>query len=114
MDYKRLPIWREVNKLMVAIEQAVKSFPRYHKYTLGSELRTNAHRLCQVVHRVATRQHNRHKLLQQLVELIDDLKCRIGIAQSLNAFKSFKQFESVTYLVVGLGKQASLIHDWRG
>jgi len=106
MDYKRLPIWREANLLLLAIEQAVKHFPKYHKYTLGSELRQNALRLCQVVHRAATRKSNKHKLLQQLVELIDDLKLRIVLAKELHTFKSFKQFESVARLAVGLGKQA--------
>jgi len=28
-----LPIWRDANRLLLLIEQAVKTFSRYHKYT---------------------------------------------------------------------------------
>ena len=39
MDH--LPIWRDANRLLVIIEEAVRHFPRYHKYTLGTEDRKN-------------------------------------------------------------------------
>ena len=35
--------------LAVHLEHAVRQFPRYHKYTLGSELRQTAQRLCRLV-----------------------------------------------------------------
>ncbi|NSY33923.1 hypothetical protein DS891_10040 [Pseudoalteromonas sp. JC28] len=106
MDYKQLPIWRKANLLLVTIEQAVLHFPRYHKYTLGSELRQKAMRICQCIHRAVTRRSSKIKLVQQLSELIDDLKCQVQLAKELHAFKSFSQFQSVVELVVGLGKQA--------
>ncbi len=37
--HQQLPIWRDATRMLVEIEQAVRRFPRYHKYTLGSELR---------------------------------------------------------------------------
>ncbi len=37
--------------LAVHLEHAVRHFPRYHKYTLGSELRRTAQQLCQQVAR---------------------------------------------------------------
>jgi len=40
--YQHLPIWRDANRLLPVVEQAVRSFPRYHKYTLGSDLRNQA------------------------------------------------------------------------
>ncbi|MCP4470947.1 MAG: hypothetical protein GY815_09715 [Gammaproteobacteria bacterium] len=80
MDYRQLPIWRQVNQLLIAIEVAVRYFPRYHKYTLGTELRNKAMRICQVIHRVDTRKSSKYKLLQQLSELIDDIKRQVQIA----------------------------------
>jgi len=44
-----LPIWRDANRLLVAIEQAVMQFSRYHKYTLGSDLRKQAMGICRVL-----------------------------------------------------------------
>ncbi len=62
MDYKRLPIWRQATALMVEMELAVRVFPRYHKYTLGHELRLKTQRIGQVIHRAFTRKQSKHKL----------------------------------------------------
>jgi len=51
MSLKQLPVWRDVNRFLLAIEQAVYRFPRYHKYTLGSELRKNALLICNLIQR---------------------------------------------------------------
>ena len=37
--YNHLPIYRTAMKLAVHLENTVRSFPRYVKYTLGSEMR---------------------------------------------------------------------------
>ncbi len=80
MDYHPLPILRQINQLLIAIEVAVRYFTRYHKYTLRTELRNKAMGICQVIHRVVTRKNSKHKLLQQLSELIDDIKRQVQIA----------------------------------
>ena len=41
--YEHLPIFKEMLSLAVEVEKAVRNFPRYHKYTLGSELRGFCH-----------------------------------------------------------------------
>ncbi|MBF0240821.1 MAG: four helix bundle protein [SAR324 cluster bacterium] len=37
--YENLPIYKKSMELAVLAEQVVREFPRYHKYTLGQELR---------------------------------------------------------------------------
>ena len=37
--YGHLPIYKKAMDLAVHMEQTVRNFSRYHKYTLGSELR---------------------------------------------------------------------------
>ena len=44
--YRHLPIWKAAMDLAVHLEHAVRRFARYHKYTLGTELRQTAQRLC--------------------------------------------------------------------
>ena len=39
---KQFPIFRDAEQLVIAIEQVVRTFSRYYKYTLGSELRVLA------------------------------------------------------------------------
>lgn len=38
-QYEHLPIYRKAMDLTVYIENMVKGFSRYHKYTLGTDLR---------------------------------------------------------------------------
>ena len=47
----RLPIWRDANRLLVEVETVVLSFPRHHKYTVGSDLRLLAMRVCRLLSR---------------------------------------------------------------
>ena len=41
--YEYLPIFKQMLELTVHIEKAICLFPRYHRYTLGSELRRFCH-----------------------------------------------------------------------
>jgi len=102
----RIPIWRDAGRLLLELEQAVRGFPRYHKYTVGSELRSTALRLCQTIHRAYSRKGSRVKLVQQVSELVDDLKMQIQLARELKAFQNFAQFQRAAELAVSLGRQA--------
>lgn len=102
----RLPIWRDANRLLLETEQVVRSFCRYHKYSIGEQLRATAMRLCQSIHRAVSRKHSHIKLVQQVTELVDDFKLQIQLARELKAFANFTQFQRVAELAVGLGKQA--------
>lgn len=44
-----IPIWRDANQLLLLIEQTVKHFAQYHKYTLGSEMRNRAMLICRLI-----------------------------------------------------------------
>ncbi len=104
----QLPIWRSANRLLLEIEQGVRGFSRYHKYTIGHHLRETAMRICQALHRAFSRRNSQIKMVQQVAELIDDIKMQIHLAKELHAFHSFAQFQRVAELAVAvaLGKQA--------
>ncbi|VAW39927.1 hypothetical protein MNBD_GAMMA01-856 [hydrothermal vent metagenome] len=36
---KKFPVYRDANQLIIETKITVKQFSRYHKYTLGSEMR---------------------------------------------------------------------------
>ena len=105
-----LPIWRDANRLLLAIEQAVRQFPRYHKYTLGTELRRQAMHVCRLIMRAADQRTEQARWLGQLVVAIDDLKLSVQLAKELEAFRSFREFQTVAELAVAVGKQSG---GWR-
>lgn len=43
--YEHLPLYKAALDMAVYFEQVVMNFSRYHKYTLGSELRTMSKRV---------------------------------------------------------------------
>ncbi len=105
-----LPIWRDATRLLVAIEQSVRAFPRYHKYTLGTELRRQAMTVCRTILRAADHREEQLPHLQRLVDVVDDLKLQIQLGKELHAFKSFNEFQAIAELAVAVGKQSG---GWR-
>ena len=43
--YEHLPIYKTAMDLTIYLEQVVRNFSRYHKYTLGSDLRQQSREL---------------------------------------------------------------------
>jgi len=105
-----LPIWRDANRLLLTIEQAVRGFPRYHKCTLGTELRRQAMQVCRLIMRAADQRAEQSHWLQQQVMAVDDLKLSVQFAKELEAFRSFQEFQAVAEFAVAVGKQSG---GWR-
>ncbi len=119
MFRKELPIWRDANRLLVAVEQSVRHFPRYHKYTLGSEMRRQAMNICRLIQRAwfEQRQRKNHATsvelqanLDRLIYAVDDLKLQLQLAKELQVFRDFTEFQRLAELTVSVGKQSG---GWR-
>jgi hypothetical protein len=106
--YRSLPLWRDATRFLVEVEDAVRRFPRYHKYTLGSDLRRQAMDLCRRVARAAqcTDAARRAVQVEQLVWQVEDLKMTLQLAKEVEAFASFAQFQRLAEQMVALGKQS--------
>ena len=109
--YRHLPIWKAALDLAVHLEHAVRRFPRYHKYTLGSELRQTAQRLCRLVARANdARADARALALDDLVLAVEEMKTLLTLAKEVGAFVQFNDFATAADLTVSLGKQSG---GWR-
>ncbi len=100
------PIWRDANRLLLEVEQAVKHFPRYHKYTLGTELRQQAMLICQLVARAWREKTQNLAILKRLVATVDDLKIQLQLGKELQVFQNFSVFERLAALTVTVEKQS--------
>ena len=101
-----LPIWRDANRLLVVIEEAVRQFPRYHKYTLGTDLRRQAMGICRLIVRAYHEKDNRAHHVRRLALAVDDFKVLVQLGKEVRAFHSFKVFQTAAELAVALGKQS--------
>ncbi len=71
---EHLPIYKSTYDLCLYLEQIMHSFSRYHKYTLGADLRDGARRALKLVVRANSRRDKVPVLLQlreELEELIE-------------------------------------------
>lgn len=104
------PIVKLAERLMLEIEQAVRGFPRYHKYSLGLELRKQCRDVVRLCYRAWRAKSEQHTVLPALVEGIDDIKLSLQLGSQLRAFSSFAQFEALLRTALELGRQAG---GWR-
>ena len=107
---KDFPIWRDAEQLLVDIECAVRRFPRYHKYTLGSELRLLAARVLSCVTHAINHKEARSLWVERLATAIEELKLRLQLGKSLQVFASFTEFERLAKTAVDVSRQST---RWR-
>lgn len=105
MHYDNLPIFKSALDLVVYLETIVKGFDKYHKYTLGEELRSSSRALLFLIQR-ANMSEERYGELLALRNKCEEVKMLIRIVQELKAFKGFKQFERSARLSHDVCRQA--------
>jgi hypothetical protein len=110
MRYDNLPIYKATLNLCVYIETIVKSFDKYHKYTIGEDLRNTSKELLFLIHR-ANISYDKKEKLESLKNRCEDLKMLIYLSKELQAFKSFKQFEYSSKLTIEVCRQSQ---GWLG
>jgi len=102
--YEHLPIFKKMLELTVHIEQSVRHFPRYHKYTLGSELRGSCHHGLGVIAE-ANSTRDRGKLLLELRNDLERLKIHLVLAKEVQAFNKTRAFSRATEMTVEVSRQ---------
>jgi hypothetical protein len=101
---EHLPIYRASYDLCLYLEQVVHRFSRYHKYTLGTDLRDAARRALKLVVR-ANSQRDRVATLLSLREEFEELKVLLRLGQDLKVFCGLSTFEHAVKQVIELAKQ---------
>src|SRR6267378_7555790 len=76
--YEHLPICKKAMDLAVYLEKTVRSFSRYHKYTLGSELRAKSREIVGVIF-AANSRAEKLPLLLELREKLEGLQVLLRI-----------------------------------
>ncbi len=105
MQYQnRFPIYRDTTRLVMEIEQMVAKFPRYHKYALGSEMRTTAYDLLIAITYSINNKATRRQSVKKAHNLSEVLKIKIHLAKNITNL-SFKLFEILATLTISISKQ---------
>jgi hypothetical protein len=102
--YEHLPIYKKAMDLAIYFEKLVRNFSRYHKYTLGSELREKSRGIVKSIIKINSTVE-RLPLLFQLRDELEELKVLIRICKEVKAFNRFNSFVYAFNLVVELSRQ---------
>jgi len=102
--YENLPIYKRGLDLAIYFEKIVRNFSRYHKYTVGTELRNSSRRILKLIVKANSMKDKREMLLK-VREEIEGLKIMIKICKEIRAFQSFKSFEYSIRNTVDIAKQ---------
>ena len=103
--YEHLPIYKKAMELAVYLQQVIRNFSRYNKYSIGAELRELSRRTILLIIK-ANSHRNKSRVLAELVETCEMLKTSIVFAKEIKAFASFKSFQHASSLAVVLCKQS--------
>ena len=72
--YEHLPIFREAYDLTVHIEKIVRNFSRYHKYTLGTDLRNKSRGILEKIIEANNARDDRAAHLLELRQELESFK----------------------------------------
>ena len=100
-----LPIYRSALELAVYMEQIVRGFEKYHKYTIGVDLRQKSKSLLFAIGHANLSDDKLHSI-ESLRDICEEMKMLIQLSKELKAFKNFGQFEHSSLLTVTVCKQA--------
>jgi len=96
MNNENFSIFRSALELCVYIETIVKGFDKYHKYTIGEDMRNFSKDLLFIINRIGLSK-DKVRVLTKLRDRCEDMKMLLLISKELKAFKSFKQFEHISW-----------------
>jgi hypothetical protein len=88
----------------VHFEKVVAGFSRYHKYTLGTELRNKSREIVAQIIRANAERDKAPKLIELRGQL-DELFILIRLAKEVQAFKSFSAYQFTVEQVASICRQ---------
>jgi hypothetical protein len=103
--YEHLPIYREAYDLTVHVEKIVRNFSRYHKYTLGTELRNKTRAALETII-AANNREDKRELLMGLRHQLESLKVLCRLCHDAEAFGGgAKSYLYLAERLTGLARQ---------
>ena len=102
--HENLTIYKKALDLAVYFENIVKNFSKYHKYSVGTELREMSREILILIVKANSLKDKKEALLKVRIK-IEELKILINISKEIKAFRSFKSFEYSIKCAVNIAKQ---------
>ena len=106
--YYDLPVYKDVYRLILAIFEHTRDFPREYKYTLGQDLKRDSIVLVRSIYR-ANKAQSKTEYLEAFLDDFEVLKLEVRLCVDLKILPIRKQAE-LAALMDSIGRQ---ITGWR-
>ena len=103
-QYEHLPIYKKAMDLTIYLENLVRGFSRYHKYTVGTDLRNLSREVVRLIIK-ANSEKDKHITLTLLRDTIEELKVTLRICKEVKAFKNFDSFKHAIEEAISMSRQ---------
>ena len=103
--YEHLPIFRETYDLTVHIEKIVRHFSRYHKYTLGTDLRNKSRGILEKIIEANNARDDRVAHLLELRQELESFKVLARLCHESGAFASTRSYLHVAERITNIARQ---------
>ena len=105
--YDQLPIYKKSLELIVFLENAVRHFSRYHKYSIGERLRQTSWDAVTLIVKVNnTPMAQRRSLLVALRDKTEEVNIALSVAKELEAFKNHNSWQQAARMGVDMSRQS--------
>lgn len=102
--YEDLPVYKKALDLAVYFEKTVRGFERYHKFTIGADLKNLSRRILVLIAKANTKQF-RTDCLTGALDKLEELKITLHFCKEVKAFHNFRSFEIAVKSVIEVSKQ---------
>ena len=103
--YYTLPVYRDTYRLILAVFEATRKFPREYKYTLGQDMKRDGLVLIRSIYR-ANKNQDKQQFLETFQDDLELLKLQIRLAHDLRIISVKKQVEILEMMDI-IGRQVS-------
>lgn len=102
--YEHLPIFRDAYDLAAHMEKIVRNFSRYHKYTLGADLRNKSREILEKIVR-ANSSPDRAKHLLELRQELEAFKVIARLCHDSGGFSGTRSYLYIAERITILARQ---------
>ena len=102
--YEHLPIFREAYDLAIHMEKIVQNFSRYHKYTLGTDLRNKSRQILERIVK-ANNAKDRASHLLELRQELEALKVTARLCHDSGGFSGTRSYLHVAERITTIARQ---------
>jgi hypothetical protein len=103
--YEHLPIFRAAYDLTVHIEKIVRHFSRYHKYTLGTDLRNKSRKILEKIIEANNARDDRVAHLLELRQELEIFKLLARLCHESGGFASTRSYLYVAECITNIARQ---------